>query len=83
MNDVVMEQESDIPEMLEEAAAEIEKRDRQLELLNAQIGVLSFVDRLMAAAGNLKPPPMGEVTQGIAAKMKYRAKSMRRVKGRT
>lgn len=74
--------DDDVPDLLEKAAKEIEKKDRMLELQGAQLTILSLVDRLLAAGGSLKPPPMtGEGYPTICDTLRNRAKSIKRVRG--
>ncbi len=74
-------QESDVPDLLDRAAKELEQKDRQLELQGAQLAVLSLVDRMLAAGGSLKPPPMaGDSYEGLTNALRNRAKSIRRVR---
>lgn len=69
----------DVPDLLDEAAAAIEQKDRLIELQGAQLGVLQFVEKVLHAGAYLKPNPMGGEYPTLVSKLQERAKTIRRV----
>lgn len=74
--------ELDVPALLDMAAAEIGRKDRELELLRAQLSVLSFVDKVLTAGAGGYAKELNIPVSSVATLLAQRAKSIRRMEGK-
>lgn len=80
--DVAKEAEaSDVPELLDQAIADIVAKDRTIELQAAQLAAFGFIEKVLHVGAYLKPN-MGSVAgENLVEKLKHRAKVIRRISG--
>ena len=78
-DDVAMPEHNAVPDLLDKAAVELERKDRQLEIMNAQLGIIEFVDRLLQAGAFGQKGTDSYGVASVADQLRQRAKEIRRV----